>query len=111
METDPVPETSHFLVSRIPDVGKKSKTPVILSGIHHRQILLESFCYVRFSQQTNKQTNKQTQNWVNRLDRRNFGNKKQEVLETEGDVIPVLFPICILEVPASNLSTQTAYPY
>jgi hypothetical protein len=41
-ETDPVSETSCFLVSRIPDNGKSPKIPVIRSVIHHRQDPLES---------------------------------------------------------------------
>jgi hypothetical protein len=41
-ETDPVSETSCFLVSRIPDNGKVQKKTVILCVIHHRQNPSES---------------------------------------------------------------------
>jgi hypothetical protein len=41
-ETDPASETSCFLVPRISDDGKKSKNPVFLNVIHHRQNPLES---------------------------------------------------------------------
>jgi hypothetical protein len=41
-ETDPISETLCFLVFRIPEDGQKSKTPVILSVIHHLQNPLES---------------------------------------------------------------------
>jgi hypothetical protein len=79
---------------------KKSKNPVILTDIHHHQNSLEFICFVGFSQQTNKRTQK----WVNRLDRRNFGKKAKSSRNWAGCI-----QICILEVPASNLGTQTAY--
>jgi hypothetical protein len=41
-ETDPVSETSCFLVSRIPDDGKVQKNPIILCVIHRRQNPSES---------------------------------------------------------------------
>jgi hypothetical protein len=41
-ETDPVSETSCFLVSRIPDDGKVKKKSVNLCVIHHRQNPSES---------------------------------------------------------------------
>jgi hypothetical protein len=40
-ETDPFPETSCFLVSRISDDGKSPKKPVILTGF----ILLKRVCF------------------------------------------------------------------
>jgi hypothetical protein len=43
-ETDPVSETTCFLVSRIPDDGKVPKKPVNLCVIHHRQNPSESTC-------------------------------------------------------------------
>jgi hypothetical protein len=46
-ETDPVSETSCFLVPRIPD-DVKSKNPVILSVMHHCQNHLESTCLIIF---------------------------------------------------------------
>jgi hypothetical protein len=36
-KTDPVSETSCFLVSRIPDDGQSPKNAVILCVTHHRQ--------------------------------------------------------------------------